>query len=104
MDECQLYSALLQLEMPWKVSKVSLDPVKKVVEVYITNEKGSKLLCPVCRKECMVPDHLRERIWRDLDSIEFMTFIHTNPPEYPVQNVPFSRKLCHVQRRDLDSQ
>jgi len=80
MDECQLYSALLQLKMPWKVSKVSLDPVKKVVEVYITHEKGSKLLCPVCRKECMVYDHLSERVWRDLDSIEFMTFIHTNPP------------------------
>ena len=28
----------------------------------------------------MVYDHLRERIWRDLDSIEFMTFIHASPP------------------------
>ncbi len=80
MDECQLYSALLQLELPWKVSSVSLDPVKKVVEIYITHEKGSKLLCPICRKESMVYDHLKKRIWRDLDSIEFMTFIHSNPP------------------------
>jgi len=37
MDEFQLYSALLQLELPWKVSSVSLDPVKKVVEIYITH-------------------------------------------------------------------
>ncbi|MHB1663502.1 MAG: ISL3 family transposase, partial [Thermoplasmataceae archaeon] len=29
---------------------------------------------------CMVYDHLKERVWRDLDSVEFMTFIHANPP------------------------
>jgi len=28
----------------------------------------------------MVYDHLRERRWRDLDGIEFMTFMHANPP------------------------
>jgi transposase len=80
MDECQLYSALLGLESPWSVSSVSLDTNKKTVEVYITHEKGSKLLCPVCRRECTVYDHLKERVWRDLDSIEFMTFIHASPP------------------------
>ena len=80
MDECQLYSTLLELKLPWKVERVSLDSVKKSVEIFIAHEKGSKLLCPVCRKECMVYDHLRERVWRDLDSIEFMTFIHASPP------------------------
>ncbi|OWP56592.1 MAG: hypothetical protein B2I17_04650 [Thermoplasmatales archaeon B_DKE] len=80
MDECQLYSTLLELKLPWKVDRVSLDTWKKTVEIYITHEKGSKLLCPVCKKDCMVYDHLKERSWRDLDSIEFMTFIHANPP------------------------
>lgn len=61
MDECQLYSTLLELKSPWKVERVSLDPIKKTVEIYITHEKGSKLLCPMCRKECMVYDHIRER-------------------------------------------
>ncbi len=28
----------------------------------------------------MVEDHLSERVWRGLDSIEFMTFIHASPP------------------------
>ena len=62
MYECQLYSTLLELKTPWKVEKVSLNSVKKTVEIYITHVKGSKLLCPACRKECMVYDHLRERI------------------------------------------
>ena len=80
MDECQLYSMLLELKLPWKVEKVSLDSDKKTVEIHITHEKGSKLLCPVCRVDRMVYDHLRERVWRDLDSVDFMTFIHASPP------------------------
>lgn len=28
----------------------------------------------------MAYDCLKKRIWRDLDSVEFMTFIHANPP------------------------
>ena len=79
MDECQLYSTLLELKSPWEVERVSLDSVKETVEIYITHVKGSKLLCPMCRKERMVYDHLREHI-RDLDSIEVMTFIHASPP------------------------
>lgn len=80
MDDRQLYSTLLGLKFPWKVSTISLDPEKKTVEVYITHEKGTKLPCPVCRKESMVYDHLKDRVWRELDSVDFTTFIHANPP------------------------
>lgn len=80
MDECQLYSTLLGLKTPWKVEKVDVDSMKKTVEVYIIHERESKLTCPVCRKECMVYDHLKERVWRDLDSVDLMTFIHASPP------------------------
>jgi len=41
MDECQVYSTLLELKLPWKVDRVSPDTMKKVVEIYITNGKGS---------------------------------------------------------------
>ena len=106
MDECQLYSALLELKPPWKVEKVSLDPGKKMVEIYIAHEKGSRLPCPVCRKECMVYDHLHERIWRDLDSIEFMTFIHASPPriscpEHGIREVslPWAEKTSRFSAR-----
>lgn len=80
MDDCQLYSTLLGLKQPWKVSSASLDTGKKTVDVYITHDKGSELLCPVCGKEYTVYDHLGERVWRDLDSVDFMTFIHASPP------------------------
>jgi hypothetical protein len=51
MDECQLYSTLLELKSPWKVEKVSLNSVRKTVDIYITHVKGSKLVYPICRKE-----------------------------------------------------
>ncbi|MFG1445716.1 MAG: hypothetical protein AAE975_00890 [Thermoplasmatales archaeon] len=80
MDDCQLHSTLLGLKQPWKVSSVSLDTGKKTADVYITHDKGSKFFFPVCGRECMVYDHLGERVRRDLDSIEFMTFVHASPP------------------------
>ena len=47
----QLYSTLLELKSPWKVEKVSLNSVRKTVDIYITHVKGSKLVYPICRKE-----------------------------------------------------
>ena len=79
-DAEQIYSQLLELKYPWKVDRVSLDPKEKIVEVHILHDRGAKLPCPECRKECMVYDHLGERVWRDLDSIGFRTFIHAKPP------------------------
>jgi hypothetical protein len=62
-DAKQIYSQLLELKYPWKVNQVSLDP----------KEQSSRV--PSAGKECMVYDHLGERMWRDLDSIGFRTCI-----------------------------
>ncbi len=70
---------LLELKQPWKVERVDIDSVKKIVEVYIVHEKGSKLTCPVYKRDCKVYDHLGERVWRDSDSFDFVTFIATPP-------------------------
>ncbi len=40
MDDREIYSALLELKLPWKVESISLDAVKKKVEIYIIHEKG----------------------------------------------------------------
>ena len=81
MDECRLYSTLLELKSPLEVERVSLDSVKKTVEIYITHVKGSKLLYPMCRKERMVYDHLRERVWRNLD-INIRKICYRTPERY----------------------
>jgi transposase len=82
------------------VERVDLDPAKKTVEIYITHEKGWKLMCPVCRKQCMVYDHLHERIWSDLDSVEFMTLIHTYPPRISCPDHGI-RDRCSMDREDI---
>ena len=79
-DAEQIYSKLLELKYPWMVDSVSIDSTRKIVDVHVIHDKGAKLPCPECRRECMVYDHLRERVWRDLDSIGFKTFIHARPP------------------------
>lgn len=79
-DAAQIYSKLLELKYPWMVDSVSIDSARKIVDVHVIHDKGAKLPCPECRRECMVYDHLRERVWRDLDSIGFKTFIHARPP------------------------
>ena len=79
-DAEQIYSKLLELKYPWMVDSVSIDSARKIVDVHVIHDKGEKLPCPECRRECMVYDHLRERVWRDLDSIGFKTFIHARPP------------------------
>lgn len=100
MDECQLNSALLELKLFWKVEKVSLDPEKKMVEIYIAYEKGSRLSCPVCIKECMVYDHLHERILRDLYSIEFTKFINANLTRISFLEHGIREVSCHGFRRN----
>ena len=79
-DAAHIYSKLLELKYPWMVDSVSIDSARKIVDVHVIHDKGAKLPCPECRRECMVYDHLRERVWRDLDSIGFKTFIHSRPP------------------------
>ena len=92
MDECQLYSTLLELKSPCEVESVSLDSVKKTVEIYIAQRKGSKLLCPTCRKECMVYDHLRDRVWRVLTVLNSLrSFMHLRQG-YPAQNMASYRR------------
>ena len=73
------YEELLDLKPPWKVGKVIIDRVTKRVDVYIDHLKG-RLNCPVCGSECIVYDHLKERTWRDRDSIDFATYVHSRPP------------------------
>ena len=38
------------------------------------------LLCPECGQEHAVYDHSAERVWRHLDSCQFMTYLHASLP------------------------
>jgi transposase len=80
MESKELYQCLLGLHQPWTVERVELDMAKMRVDVYVEHPKGARLACPDCGKECAVYDHLAERVWRHLDSCQFLTYLHARPP------------------------
>lgn len=80
MESKELYRHLLGLAEPWTVERVELDMAKMHVEVYAAHASGARFACPECAKELAVYDHLAERVWRHLDSCQFLTFLHARPP------------------------
>lgn len=80
MQDTELYHHLLGLQSPWTVGKVNLDITAQRVDVYAEHPKGEKWPCPVCGELLPVYDHSEERVWRHLDSCQFLTFLHAKPP------------------------
>jgi len=76
----ELYRQLLGLVAPWVVERVGLEMAKGRVEVYVGHAAGQRFACPECGQELAVYDHLPQRSWRHLDSMQFMTYLHARPP------------------------
>lgn len=80
MESVELYRQLLGLTAPWTVERVELDMAQQHVEVHVGHAAGQRFACPECGKELSVYDHQAERIWRHLDSCQFLTYLHARPP------------------------
>ena len=80
MESKNLYQHLLGLSTPWTVERVELDMAKQHVDVYVGHPKGTRFACPHCACDCPVYDHLAKRSWRHLDSCQFLTYLHAEPP------------------------
>ena len=80
MESVELYRQLLGLGAAWTVERVELDVGKGHVEVYVGHAPGQRFACPECGQELAVYDHLDERVWRHLDSMQFLTYLHARPP------------------------
>lgn len=80
MRDSELYRAILGLESPWTVARVSLDVKERRVDVYAEHEKRKTWPCPACGAPCGLHDHDEERTWRHLDSCQFKTLLHARIP------------------------
>ena len=80
MESKELYQCLLGLSSPWTVGRVELDMGKQRVDVHVEHPKGTRFGCPECGQELPVYDHHAERVWRHLDSCQFLTYLHASPP------------------------
>jgi len=80
MRDTELYRHLLGLESPWTVARVELKVAKQHVDVWAEHADGAQWPCPECGRLLAVYDHAEERVWRHLDSCQFMTYLHAAPP------------------------
>ena len=80
MDSVELYRQLLGLSAPWTVERVELDVARQHVEIHVEHPARQCFVCPECGKELAVYDHVGERVWRHLDSCQFLTYLHARPP------------------------
>jgi hypothetical protein len=52
---------------------VTLDVHQQQVDVFVTHSKDTHFYCPECNEELSVYEHSPERVWRHLDSFQFIT-------------------------------
>lgn len=80
MRDTELYRHLLGLVEPWTVTEVRLSIEEQRVDVWVDHPGSLRWPCPECGEEFPLYDHTAERIWRHLDSCQFMTYLHARPP------------------------
>ena len=79
MHDTDLYAKLLGLEKPWQVTNVDLKLDKLEVHVFVTHGEHA-WSCPECGAGGSLHDHQPERVWRHLDTMQYTTLLHAEPP------------------------
>ena len=113
MRDVELYKHLLGLVAPWTVAEVKLDISGQRVDVWVEHGEEIRWPCPECQALLATHDHSEERVWRHLDSCQFMTYLHARPPrinckEHGVRQVrlpwaePASRFTALFERLAID--
>jgi len=73
------FGQLLDIEAPWRVSKVTLTHKEKQVQFEVVCEEGAELTCPECGAVCPGYDH-RTRKWRHLDVCRYQSVVIADVP------------------------
>lgn len=79
MRDKELYTQILGIQAPWKVSDIELDLKAGEVKVYVDQKPGTKLACPKCGTRCPGYDK-RRRQWRHLDTCQLKTLLVAELP------------------------
>lgn len=80
MRDTTLHQHLLGLKDPWTVARVERDVPAQRVDVWVEHPRGLHWPCPECGAPGALHDHAGERVWRHLDSCQFQTLLHAEPP------------------------
>jgi transposase len=80
MEDRELYRRILAIERPWQVASVDLQLSVGEVHIYLAHEDLSSWPCAECGKASPLYDHQPERRWRHLDTCQYRTILHAEPP------------------------
>jgi transposase len=79
MRDKDLYTQILGITPPWKVTDVELSVGSGEVKVFIEQRSGTVHPCPKCGIECPGYDR-RQRSWRHLDTCQLKTILVAEVP------------------------
>jgi len=80
MDDTELYTTLLGIRPPWRVTRVQVNMAAERVDVWVEEAPGTKFPCASCRAPAAVYDHTPEQVWRHLDTCQCATYVHARLP------------------------
>jgi len=80
MEDRELYGRILGLERPWHVESVDLQLKPREVHIYLAHEDLPTWPCGECGVASPLYDHQPERRWRHLDTCQYRTIVHAEPP------------------------
>jgi transposase len=80
IQDRQLYAQILGITDPWYVERVELSLEQGEVHVFLNHPVGIQWACPECGTLCNLYDHQPPRTWRHLDTCQYQTILHADPP------------------------
>src|SRR5712692_11221827 len=80
MQDHELYRRILGIEAPWYVDSVELKLEAGEIHVRLAHRDLIDLACSECGKAGKLYDHQPERQWRHLETCQYQTILHAEPP------------------------
>ena len=79
-DANDLFEEALDIEWPWYVDRVTLNPGDGLILIHLDFERGGTFPCGTCGAPgCKAYDTMRKQ-WRHLDFFGYRTFLHGPSP------------------------
>jgi len=80
MDDTELYSKLLGITPPGRVTRVAVDMAAERIDVWVEEAPGTQFHCAGCGAARPVYDHTPEQVWQHLDTCQCRTYVHARLP------------------------
>jgi len=80
VDDIELYTKLLGITRPWRVTRVTVDMAAERIDVWVEEAPGTEFHCARCGTACAVYDHTAAQSWRHLDTCQCRTYVHARLP------------------------